>query len=295
MVVLQPINPLSASAQVVLITGCSSGIGKALALEFHQQGYQVYATARHPNTMEELSQQGIATLQLDVTSPPEIATVIDTITAETKGIDVLVNNAGYGVMAPLLDSSNATLVSQFQTNVFAPVQLIQQVVPRMRAVGGGLIINLGSVSGIMTTPFAGPYCASKAALHSLSDALRMELAPFNIQVVTVRAGAIQSQFGQTALQNVERLLPSHSQYQTLKPQIQTRAKASQNQATPATVLAQKLVHRIQHSHRLPAEIAIGNQSLTLPFLKRWLPTRLLDRILMRKFGLGDWQPSPPQD
>ncbi len=293
MVVSYPLNPSSSSAKVVLITGCSSGIGEALALEFQQQGYQVYATARNPADMGELAQQGIATLKLDVTYPSEIATVIDTISAETKEIDILVNNAGYAVMGPLLDIPNAEFVAQFQTNVFAPIHLIQQVVPRMRR--GGLIINLGSVSGIMSTPFAGPYCASKAALHALSDVLRMELAPFGIQVVTVRAGAIQSQFGQAASQTVDRLLSPHSLYQRLAPQIRARARASQNQATPAAVLAKKLVNCIQNSDRLPPEIAIGNKSLTLPLLKRWLPTRILDRILMKKFGLGDWQPSSPQE
>lgn len=292
MVVSQSLNP-SSLPQTVLITGCSSGIGRALALEFHQQGYRVYATARNLADLAALAQQGIAPLQLDVTCPLEIAAVIDTLTAETQGIDILVNNAGYGVMGPLLDMPNAEFVNQFQTNVFAPIHLIQQVVPLMDK--GGLILNLGSVSGVMSTPFAGPYCASKAALHALSDALRMELAPFKIQVVTVRAGAIQSQFGQAASQKAERLLPSNSRYQTLAPQIQARAQASQNQATPASVLAQQLVHRIQHSDRLPPEIAIGNKSRTLPLLKRWLPTRLLDRILMRKFGLGEWQPGAPQE
>lgn len=292
MVVFQPHNPSCSAAKVVLITGCSSGIGKAFALEFHHQGYQVYATARNLADMEELAQQGMATLKLDVTCPAEIAAVIDTLVVETQGLDILVNNAGYAVMGPLLDIPHAELVNQFQTNVFAPIQLIQQVVPLMGE--GGLILNLGSVSGIMSTPFAGPYCASKAALHALSDVLRMELAPFNIQVVTVRAGAIQSQFGQRASQRAERLLPSNSRYQHLAPHIQARAQASQNQATPAATLAQQLVHRIQQSDRLPPEIAIGHKSLTLPLLKRWLPTQLLDRILMRKFGLGDWQPGPLQ-
>nr|WP_299485206.1 SDR family NAD(P)-dependent oxidoreductase [Acaryochloris sp. IP29b_bin.137] len=218
--------------------------------------------------------------------------VVGTLAAETQSIDILVNNAGYAVMGPLLDIPNAEFVAQFQTNVFAPIDLVQQVIPFMG--NGGLILNVGSVSGIMSTPFAGPYCASKAALHALSDALRMELAPFNIQVVMVRAGAIQSQFGQTASRNVERLLPSNSRYHSLTPQIQARAQASQIQATPAAVLAQALVRRIQRSKQLPAEIAIGNKSRTLPLLKRWLPTRILDRILMGKFGLADWHPSQNQ-
>lgn len=289
----QSINSSSSSPKVVLITGCSSGIGKALALEFHQQGFRVYATARNLEDMKELAQQGMMTLQLDVTSASEIDTVINTLSTETKSIDILVNNAGYAVMGPLLDIPNAEFVAQFQTNVFAPIHLIQQVVPSME--DGGIIINLGSVSGIMSTPFAGPYCASKAALHALSDVLRMELAPFHIQVVTVHAGAIQSQFGQTASQRVERLFPLNSLYQKLAPQVRARAQASQHQATPAAVLAQKLVHRLQSCDRLPPEIAIGNKSRTLPLLKRWLPTRILDRILMRKFGLGDWQPPPPQE
>lgn len=282
------------SAKVVLITGCSSGIGQALALEFHQQGYQVYATARQRTDLAELAQQGLTTLQLDVTCPSDITAVIHTITTETEGVDILVNNAGYAVMGPLLDIPNSEFIAQFQTNVLAPIHLVQQVVPSMRAVGGGIIINLGSVSGIMSTPFAGTYCASKAALHALSDALRMELAPFNIQVVMIHAGAIQSHFGTTALQGVNRLLPANSFYQTLFPQIRERAQASQYQATPAVDLARKLVGRIQQNDRLPPTIAIGKKSCTLPFLKRWLPTPILDRILMRKFGLGAWQPSPSE-
>jgi len=259
------------SPSVVLITGSSSGIGKALCREFHRQGFRVVATARRLETIADLKAAGMATLTLDVTQANDIHSVIKAV-YETEGqIDVLVNNAGYGLFGPLMDLPQAAIAQQFATNVFAPLQLIQTVAPIMKAQGAGLILNIGSISGILTTPFAGAYGASKAALHRMSDALRVELAPFGIQVVTVQPGAIASNFGDNAQQSTTLASSFESWYAAIADQIHLRATLSQQDATTAAEFAQQLVKQVL-TPPLPAEIRIGKQSFRLPFMKRWLPT-----------------------
>ena len=198
-------------------------------------------------------------------------------------VETLVNNAGYGAMGPLAELPLDELRLQFETNVFAPVAMIQAVVPGMAARGSGRIVNIGSVSGVLPTPFSGAYSASKAAVHALSDALRPELAPFGIQVVTVQPGAIRSQFGATASAGAaSRKL---SLYEPLAGAIRARSEASQEKPTPADVFARKLADAVLGDHPRPV-VRIGRASSLLPFAKRWLPARLLDNALRRRFGLN---------
>lgn len=160
---------------VVLITDCSSGIGKALCQALHRRGCRVVATARRLEGIDDLKAHTVMTLLLDVTDSAGIQQVIKAVLDQEGRIDLLVNNAGFGQFGPLMDLSPAQLQAQFQTNVLAPLDLVQQVAPVMKQQRSGIIVNIGSISGVVTTPFAGAYCASKAALHSLSEALRMEL------------------------------------------------------------------------------------------------------------------------
>lgn len=269
--------------EVVLITGCSSGIGAALAEEFHRRGRLVYATARRTEALAGLAAQGIRTLALDVNDPASVAAAIATVGAEAGRVDVLVNNAGFGLFGAVVDMSGDDLRRQFETNVFAPMALIRAALPLLRAPGRSVVVNVGSVSGIMTTPFAGVYCASKAALHALSDALRMELAPFGIRIVTLQPGAIASRFGDNGTANV--VLPDDSIYQPVAKAVRARAKASQKDATPAEELARRLADAIALDSP-PAELRVGNKSFTMPAMKRWLSTARLDRVLSKRFGLG---------
>lgn len=272
------------TASVVLVTGSSSGIGRALCQEFHRRGFRVVATARRPETLADLQAAGMSTLALDVTDGDNIRQVVDTLRQREQRLDILVNNAGYGLFGPMLDIPPAAIADQFATNVFAPLHLVQAVVPLMKAQGSGLILNVGSVSGLLTTPFAGAYCASKAALHALSDALRMELAPFGIQVVTVQPGAIASSFGKNARESVGQSWNPNSWYAPVADKIQMRATLSQADATPAIAFAEALIDRITRPS-IPPEIRIGKKSLQLPLMKRWLPTQLLDKLLANRFGL----------
>ncbi len=272
------------SQKVVLITGCSSGIGRALAYEFHHAGYSVVATARRLETLQPLQEAGMLIKELDVTNPAQIQSVFHRIQQEQQRLDVLVNNAGYGLFAPLLDLSADQLAQQFETNLFAPLWLIQAAAPMMRSQQSGLIINIGSISGIMPTPFSGAYASSKSALHCLSEALRMELAPFGIQVMTVQPGAIQSNFGDAARQHTEANLTDQSWYSSIKDTIRARAELSQVDATPTQEFATQLVQAALRPNP-PAVLRIGKKSKLLPFLKRILPQPWLDQIMQRRFSL----------
>jgi NAD(P)-dependent dehydrogenase (short-subunit alcohol dehydrogenase family) len=186
--------------KVVLITGCSSGIGAAMVQEFARRGHIVYATARVPGALATLASQGINALALDVNNDESIAAAISTVDREHGRIDVLVNNAGYSQVGALVDLTREDLRAQFETNVVAPVAIARASIGLLRNAaqrngGVAVLANVGSIVGLVTTPFAGAYCASKSALHSLSDALRMELAPFGIRVVTIQPGGVRSRFG----------------------------------------------------------------------------------------------------
>ncbi|GAB3551473.1 SDR family oxidoreductase [Noviherbaspirillum agri] len=276
--------------RTALITGCSSGIGRALAGQFHRAGYQVYATARRPETLVELSGAGMRTVALDVTDADSIAALRALMEAEGVKLDVLVNNAGYGAMGPIVEMPLAELRRQFETNVFSTVALVQAVLPRLLAAGNARVVNISSISGVLATPFAGAYCSSKAAVNLLSDALRLELAPFGIQTITVQPGGIASQFGESARLSAGDLAPD-SLYISMQAQIHARATASQEDAMPAEEFARILYERL-HVANPPAVIRIGPKSNLLPFLKRWLPTRTLDGILARKFGLDGFTHAP---
>lgn len=268
---------------VALITGCSSGIGRALAEAFQGAGYSVWATARRDEDVAALGQAGFRGVRLDVDDGAAIARLAEQLQREAGGLDVLVNNAGYGAMGPLLDGGAEALRRQFETNVFAVVELTRACFGLLRE-RRGLVVNIGSVSGVLVTPFAGAYCASKAALHALNEALRLELAPFGIGVLEVQPGAIASSFGANAGRTWQALVDDHSPWWPLREFIRARAGASQDKPTPAAELARQLLAAVQRQPR-PRLLRVGHGSRALPLLARWLPTGLLDKALKKRFGL----------
>ena len=270
--------------KVVFITGCSSGIGEALCWAFHRQGYRVIATARQAASLESLAAAGMMTLPLDVADIEAVRQAVAAAISAEGQIDILVNNAGFGQFGPLMDIDEVQLQKQFYTNAIAPLTVIQQVAPEMKAHHSGLIVNIGSISGLVTTPFAGTYCASKAALHSLSEALRMELSPFGIQVVTVQPGAIASRFGQSAEERLKPVLKADSWYVGLAENIRERASLSQTEATPADEFAKQLVVQVMQPNP-PAVVRLGKKSRWLPWLQQLLPNKVMAFILKRRFGL----------
>jgi len=268
---------------VALITGCSSGIGRALADAFKAAGYEVWASARKAEDVAALAAAGFSAIALDVNDSVALEQLAERINQQHGGLDVLINNAGYGAMGPLLDGGVPAMQRQFETNVFSIVGVTRALFPVLRR-AKGLVVNIGSVSGVLVTPFAGAYCASKAAVHALSDALRMELAPFGIRVMEVQPGAIQSSFAKNAGHEAEQLINEQSPWFPLREGIRARAKASQDKPTPASEFAAELLKAVQQGTP-PRLIRIGNGSRALPLLATLLPKGLLESTLMKRFGL----------
>lgn len=275
----------------ILITGCSSGIGAALAREFHHRGHVVYATARRPDSLQTLAQAGLRVLALDVNDDASIGAAIAVVQQEQGRLDMLVNNAGFSQVGAVVDLQREDLRRQYETNVIAPVAVSRAALPLLRAAAEAgaapVIANVGSIVGLFTTPFAGAYCSSKAALHALSDALRMELAPLGIRVVTVQPGGVTSSFGNHAEEAIR--LPEGSLYQSAAPSIRARAQAGQVNATPADVFVVPVVDALLKKTP-PVRVRGGKGSTVLPLLKLLLPTRRFDAILSRRFGLSSWKP-----
>ena len=184
--------------KTVLITGCSSGIGRATARAFTDEGWTVYATARNPADIETLGEQGCELATLDVTDPDDVDRVVDRILDEEGAIDALVNNAGYGQFGPIEDVTTETLHAQFDVNVYGPHRLIRAVLPAMRRERDGTIINVSSVAGRVSFPGGGVYSGSKFALEAMSDALRNEVREFGVDVVVVQPGPVKTNFSSRA-------------------------------------------------------------------------------------------------
>ena len=264
----------------VLITGCSSGIGRALADAFKAAGFEVWASARQPDDVAALTAAGFNALQLDVND----SAALQRLSEQWSELDVLINNAGYGAMGPLLDGGTEAMQRQFETNVFSIVGVTRALFPALRR-SKGMVVNIGSVSGVLVTPFAGAYCASKAAVHALSDALRMELAPFGVRVMEVQPGAINTRFAKNAGAQAELLIHEQSPWWPLREGIRARSQASQDKPTPASEFAADVLKAVQQGQP-PRLLRSGNGSRALPWMAALLPKGLLEKVLRKRFGLG---------
>jgi len=282
---MQKAYEMGAERKVVLITGCSSGIGRALAEAMRDHSYEIFATARKPETLKDLLGEHLHALALDVTDLQSIKSAVEEIIRLAGRVDILVNNAGFGLIGPVAELSLDKLRLQFETNVLGQVAVSQAVIPHMVRQGGGIIANIGSVSGVTATPYAGAYCASKAAINSLSDAMRMELAPFGIKVISVQPGGIRSKFGETAAESVSAEPAGESLYANAEKFLAERARMSQSSPTSAEDFAAKLLEQMEKADP-PAVWRYGHGAHQLPFVKQWLPTSVLDSILSKKFGLN---------
>lgn len=268
---------------VTLITGCSSGLGLALAHALREAGHDVWATARHEADVATLAAAGFNAYQLDVNEPEQCTAVAQQLTAQGKGLDVLINNAGYGGMGPLLDQTDAQLKRQFETNVVSMLSLTRALFPLLRQ-NRGRVVNIGSVSALLVTPFAGAYCASKAAVQALSVALRMELAPFGIEVMEVQPGAIATRFADNASAEAEQVIAEGSAWWPMREGIRARARASQKRPTPAPAVAAKIARTLARPV-LPPVLRVANGSWVLPLLAAVVPRRVLEGALRKAFGL----------
>ena len=181
-------------AKTVLITGCSSGVGRATARAFLEEEWRVWATARDEADVTELAEEGCETAELDVTNARDCERVVERVVDTDGRLDCLVNNAGYGQFGPLEDVTAEALHDQFDVNVYGPHRLVREALPHMRERGDGTIVNVSSVSGRIATPGNGAYCGSKFALEAMSDSLRAEVDGFGVDVVVVEPGPVDTPF-----------------------------------------------------------------------------------------------------
>lgn len=184
--------------RTVLITGASSGIGRATAEAFLAEDWTVVATARDEGDLGDLADAGCHTTELDVTKPAQCRDVVEETVEETGRLDCLVNNAGYAQFGPLEDVPPRRLHRQFDVNVYGPHRLIRAALPHMREAESGTIVNVSSVTGRLSTPGMGAYSASKFALEAMSDALRGEVEPFGVDVAVVEPGSVETTFDERA-------------------------------------------------------------------------------------------------
>ncbi|MEZ5501120.1 MAG: SDR family NAD(P)-dependent oxidoreductase [Halioglobus sp.] len=276
--------------RTILITGCSSGIGAALAVELQRRGNRVYASARRPDTLAPLVEQGLQTLTLDVNDDASIAAAMSRIESEAGGLDMLINNAGFSQVGAVIDLTRADLRQQYETNVIAPVAMTRAALPLLRAAraahGKAVVANVGSIVGILTTPFAGAYCSSKAAIpHSpMPCAWSWRLwHPGGDHP----AGRVKSAFGDHAEEGLR--LPADSVYRPVEKGIRDRAQAGQQGATPVDAFVVPVVTALLRETP-PAIIRGGKNSVRLPLLKKILPLRTFDRLVSKVFGLDKFQP-----
>jgi len=173
-------------SKVVLITGGSSGIGKSVAIFLIEKGFTVYGTSRNPDRITE--KLPFKLIALDVTDAETIKSAVSAVIAKEGKLDVLINNAGVGITGPIEETPDVEIKKAFQTNVFGPLDVIKAVLPQMRTQNSGLIINITSIAGYMGLPYRGVYSATKGTLELLTEALRMEIKDFNIQMTNVAPG-----------------------------------------------------------------------------------------------------------
>ena len=278
--------------RTVLITGCSDGgLGAALAVAFNLHGDRVFATARDPTKMASLSKLGIETLALDVLSEDSIKAAVEAVSSKTDGsLDVLVNNAGRGHCTPLLDADIAEVAKLFEINVFSYLRTTKLFFPLLRnARNGGLLVNNTSLASVMAVPFQGPYAATKAALASMTDALRQELQPFDIKVVDLKTGMVKSNFFANATSSgslelgVVHLHPD-SLYNPGKVEVEKFMRSDINlESMPADQWARAVVKDL--SRKSPPPQAWNGGNTWQVWAATRLPIGLLDGMVKKMAGL----------
>lgn len=270
------------SRKTVMITGCSpGGIGHALALEFHSHGLHVIATARNKESIADFDKLGLSTLELDVTNPQSISTALSLVRDITNGhLDILVNNAGRICVMPGVEIDLDDARQTFETNFFGVVAVTQAFVPLLMN-ARGLILNIGSIAAIVPLVFASIYNASKAALHAYSQTLRLELEPFDVKVMVVITGGVQSQIGNKNASS----LGKNSLYLDIKESYDRRLKLSQESPLPTDKYAREVVNAALKGPKAPKWLWKGKNAWLVWLYSRLFATWWFDRTVPQKFGL----------
>jgi short-subunit dehydrogenase len=287
-----PASTRTKNPRTILITGATTGIGRHAALHLAKDGHRVIATGRNTAALAALAEEAgkdgtsLHTLRLDVTDAVSVMAAHAEVLERTggAGVDVLVNNAGYGLSGPLEEVSDSDLRAQFDTNVFGLMAVTRAFLPEMRARGAGRIINIGSIGGRMAMPFMGAYSATKFAVESLSDALRIELSSAGVDVVLVEPGPIKTEFSGTAASFVDKYRRPDSPY----ADVLVRAKEIQDRSDKMSVGPEVITNVLRKAiaaRRPAARYVAPFSSLLLLRVILLMPTPISDWIARAILGL----------
>ncbi len=270
-----------AAGPVVLITGASSGIGKATAKRLLQEGFPVYAAARRVEQMQDLERMGATVLKMDVTHEEDIAAGVERINEERGGADILVNNAGFGLYGPVEETPLDAARYQFEVNLFAAARLTQLVLPGMREKGAGKIVNISSIGGKVYSPLGSWYYATKHALEGWSDCLRWELKRFGIDVIIIQPGLIRTEFGSVAFGSLAEK-SRDSVYSEIVDRLAARLDGYGGGSSPS-VIADTVLKAIR-AKRPRTRYAAGRFAKATLLFRKFASDRMFDRLLDRLAG-----------
>ncbi|WPV68075.1 oxidoreductase [Chitinophaga sp. LS1] len=265
-------------AKTVLVTGASAGIGKATAILLAQNGYNVYGAARRTEKMRDLKEYGIQPIKLDITNDGSILACVDQIFREAGTIDILVNNAGFGTGGAIEDVSIEDARYQLEVNVFGAMRLTQLVLPKMRENKYGKIVNISSIGGKVAFPLAGWYHASKFAMEALSDALRMEVKEFGIDVIVIEPGGIKSEWAEIANDHLIRI-SGHTAY---KEMAKSAVKSTLNLNLPAPSVIAKLIKKSIEATNPKTRYVGGFGAKPILGIRKIISDKLMDKIILRQ-------------
>ena len=271
------------TARVAIVTGASSGIGAATARRLQAKGYTVYAAARRIELMAPLAEGGIRPARVDVTDDASLTAFVSQVIDETGRVDVLVNNAGYGALGALEDVPMAEARRQFDVNLFGLARLTQLVLPYMRQNRSGRIINVSSIGGKIHTPLGGWYHATKFAVEGLSDALRLEVAPFGVHVVVIEPGAIDTEWHGVAAENL--LATSGQGVYAGQAAAVVKVLSAGGLASSPDVIAKAIV-RAAAARRPRTRYAVGLGAKPVILARRVLPDRVFDLLVRLTFRIA---------
>ena len=270
--------------KVILLTGASSGIGYQTAESLAKEGHIVYGAARRIEKMEDLKQFGVKSIYLDITDENSIKNVVDTIIGNEGRIDVLINNAGYGSFGAVEDVEINEARRQFEVNLFGLARLVQLVLPHMRKQKEGRIINVSSMGGRLTTYFGAWYHATKYALEAFSDALRMEVSDFGIDVSLIEPGGIKTDWGIIASDKLEKSAKGGAYEKEAMKTAKGMKKQYSGNLLSNPIVITKAISKAVNSNRPKARYLIGFMAKPLVFLHTILPTKVFDKIMKKLIG-----------
>lgn len=264
--------------KVILITGASSGMGKVFAQDLAKEGHIVYGAARRTDLLDDLKKKGVQTIPLDVTDDASMKSCVQTILEKEGRIDVLVNNAGYGSYGTIEEVSMEEAKRQLDVNVFGLARMTQLVLPGMRNQKSGTIINISSIGGKIATPFGAWYHASKFAVEGMSDSLRLEVAPFGIDVVVIEPGGVKSEWSTIAYDNLIKTT-ENTAYKDMADKFKKAFETTVAKNAEPEVIS-RLVSKAIAAKRPKTRYVGGYMAKPVLFLRKWLGDRTMDKVLL---------------